>query len=89
MHFAISAFFFSSSTILRIPSVRFLVSSASARISSDTTANPFPASPALALSIDALSASRFVWLEIEKILSVISSTAFAFEIRLATEDTTC
>ena len=31
------------------------------RISSATTANPFPASPALAASIDAFNASRFVW----------------------------
>ena len=87
--FAISALLFNSSTIFRMRSVRLLVSSASVRISSDTTANPFPASPARALSIDAFSASRFVWLEIEKICSVISSTVSALEIRLATAETTC
>ena len=37
--------------------------SASLRISSATTANPFPLSPACADSIAAFMARRFVWLE--------------------------
>ena len=44
-----------------------LLESASWRISSATTANPFPASPALAASIDAFNARRLVWLDILKI----------------------
>ena len=47
------------------PSASFLISSA-------TTANPLPASPALAASIDALSASRFVWLAIDVMVSRIA-----------------
>ena len=43
---------------------------ASLLISSATTANPLPASPALAASIEALRESRLVWLEI----LIISST---------------
>ena len=53
---------------------------ASVPISPATTANPFPASPALAASIEAFNASRFVWLEISRIACVnwlIFSTAFA------------
>ena len=45
---------------------RFLTSSA-------TTANPFPASPALAASTAALSASIFVWNEISSIALIIFS----------------
>ena len=52
--------------------VIFCVSSASFLISSATTANPFPASPALAASMDAFSASRFVWEEIELIPEITS-----------------
>ena len=37
---------------------------------SATTAKPLPASPALAASIEALSARRFVWLAIAAIASV-------------------
>ena len=70
------AFSFSSLTILVICSVEFFVCSASCLICSATTANPRPASPALALSIDAFSARRFVWLEIFKIIPAISSTSF-------------
>ena len=44
--------------------------SASTRISSATTANPLPFSPALAASIDALSERRLVWLAISAIMSV-------------------
>ena len=44
--------------------------SARPRISSATTAKPFPASPALAASMLAFNASRLVWLDIFKISSV-------------------
>ena len=47
-----------------------LLFSASCLISSATTANPFPASPALAASIDAFRARRFVWLAISRIFPV-------------------
>ena len=50
--------------------------SASCRISSATTANPFPASPALAASMEAFNARRFVWLAMLKILLVNSSICF-------------
>ena len=49
-----------------------LESSASFPISSATTANPLPASPALAASIEALSESRFVWVAMEVIPSTFS-----------------
>ena len=44
--------------------------SASCLISSATTATPFPASPALAASMEAFSAKRLVWLAMDKISSV-------------------
>ncbi len=46
------------------PSANFLISSA-------TTAKPFPASPALAASIDAFKANRFVCSAIEDIVPII------------------
>ena len=48
----------------------FLVSVLRVRICSATTAKPFPASPARAASIEALSARRFVWLEMLSIVPV-------------------
>src|SRR3712207_1349854 len=50
----------------------FLLCSASFLISSATTANPLPASPALAASIAAFKASRFVWSAIAFMVFVIS-----------------
>ena len=44
------------------------------RISSATTANPLPASPALAASMDAFKASRFVWDVIPVIIPVSALT---------------
>ena len=51
-----------------------LVSVLRVRICSATTANPLPASPALAASIEALRARRLVWLEILSIVLVSSLT---------------
>ena len=48
-------------TISKICAVALADPSASFRISSATTANPFPASPALAASIAAFNDSRLVW----------------------------
>ena len=47
--------------------------SASLEISKATTANPFPAVPALAASIDALSARRLIFSEIVFIISYLMS----------------
>ena len=55
-----SALSLSSLVILVISSVKFFVCSANCLICSATTAKPLPASPALALSIEALSAKRLV-----------------------------
>ena len=68
-----------------ICSVASLVSSESLRISSATTANPLPASPALAASIDALSARRLVWEEIPRMVSVMASTSLMRSFRLLVE----
>ena len=51
-----------------------LLLSASFLISSATTAKPFPASPALAASMEAFNASKFVWLDIDNISFVRFST---------------
>ena len=56
--------------MLLICSVDSLDWSASALICSATTANPRPFSPALAASMLALSARRFVWFDIPAIISV-------------------
>jgi hypothetical protein len=64
-----------SLTIFAISSVASLEFSASFLISSATTANPFPCSPALAASIDALSAKRFVC---SVILLIVSSILLIF-----------
>ena len=63
--------------------VRLLVWSASCLISSATTANPFPTSPARAASIDALRARRFVWLEIAFIPSITSFICATTSCRLS------
>ena len=52
--------------------------SASFLISSATTVNPLPASPALAASIDAFRASKLVWSYIFFIKSVITLISFIF-----------
>ncbi len=49
-----------------------LLFSARLLISFATTAKPLPASPALAASIDAFRASKFVWSVIAFIVSIIS-----------------
>ncbi len=52
--------------------VSCFVSSARLLICSATTANPLPASPALAASMEALSASMLVWAEMELIPLITS-----------------
>ena len=61
-----------SSTNSLILAVIFWVSTANSRISFATTANPFPASPARAASIAALSASRFVCNDMVSIPAITS-----------------
>ncbi len=58
--------------------------SASFLTSPATTENPLPASPALAASIAAFSESKFVWLAIWLIESVIMLTDSILETRLLT-----
>ena len=53
-----------SSTALSVSTESFLTSSA-------TTAKPFPASPALAASMEALSARRLIWLAIPETMDTI------------------
>ena len=59
-----------------------------APISSATTAKPLPASPALAASIEALSARRFVWFAIDEIKSTVdaASTIVLFDYRGLTDN---
>ena len=78
------------SIALRTPSLLsfieliLIVSSASFRISSATTANPLPLSPALAASIAAFSASRFVWSAMFWITPTISSIRVDLSARVFT-----
>ena len=75
----------SDDIICLIFSSSVLVLSESTRISCATTAKPFPASPALAASIDALSDKRLVSLDIssmtETILLTLSTVVFTVSMR--------
>ena len=62
--------------MLSISPTAFWVCVAKAPISVATTANPLPASPALAASMEAFKARRFVWEEIS-IISCVSSLIFS------------
>ena len=83
-----SALSLSSLVILVISSVKFFVCSANCLICSATTAKPLPASPALALSIEALSAKRLVWLDILSIIPAIFSTFLVFSCNLCIDSVT-
>ena len=74
----VSEFLRTASVSVLIPLIKLdisvvfcLVISASFLISSATTANPFPCSPALAASMAAFKARRLVWLAILLIILVI------------------
>ena len=68
----------------------FLESSASTLISSATTANPFPDSPALAASIEAFNANRFVCSVISKIdLDKTSIFSTSFDFFIASNNFSC
>ncbi len=67
-----SEFLTISSTIFLISLADLLDWSERLPISVATTANPLPAYPALAASIEALSASRLVWLAMDAIISTAS-----------------
>ena len=54
------------------------LSSANFRISSATTANPFPVSPAWAASMAAFIANRFVWSAMFKIMLLASISEVDF-----------
>ena len=66
--FPLAALEIVSSIRARLCTAASALCAASAPTSPATTANPFPASPALAASIDAFSASRFVWSAISSIV---------------------
>ena len=51
------------------------LSSAKEPISEATTANPFPASPARAASMEAFNANRFVWSAISSIVLMMPTTS--------------
>lgn len=79
---ASSVLFTTSCTIVPIFSTAIFVCSESFWISSATTANSFPCSPALAASIVAFNANIFVWLEICVIVSIIPIISLDYSPRL-------
>ena len=61
-----------SSAFASFSTIRFFVESDNSRISLATTANPRPASPARAASMEAFSERRFVCPAIEEISSLLA-----------------